>query len=645
MGPYQHGTQVPWYQLVESTIVYTMAPARAAVSHGACPRGLVLQSDNRMPAGESFNAKTSLLNYHYAQRFGYRYVHTDLRYGSGGHEPPNNAYGTFAWCKLRASLRALNVLRESQRSDGAPCAPPWSIFLDSDAYLLPSAGPLDEIVAASGDGAAEADIILAKFRAAGRHGSGVQRINSGVFLFRANEAAAEALARWDAARHNECKSWSTRWPWEQRCIQDLIYGPGDGGNPPARQHNGSEQFLLGRATVHMAPQTVFNTPEGRYAKHLWAHSRATAGRDAQADSELRTLGLGGNTTAVHAAHRAELGRRPSVACDPALPTTSEPQARESPRVSCDGSESSCRGFADRGSASSRVGDPRSAWPCAAHGAVAASFATVEYGPSITALAHSATGAGFPCLVSLRGTWPPASGPVRYVESGVELLPRAEWCNASRYGWRLTHLYKPRLWRLVLSQGLDMLYLDCDYRLVQSPVPALRGLGVDVVAGRDAGHFQTGHLNIGRVWLRATSGTRSLVATLENRTWGAWDQFLFNEELDWNTNASEISCCHGGSNKSLPCTHGKIVVASRDPCDERPAGRDPHGRCMLPRFENFTERRCNVGSFPRALGPPARSRYHWAWDPYGFNAITNHHRLAASKSPGRCTNGRNVCPPC
>ena len=64
-----------------------MAPARAAVSHGACPRGLVLQSDNRMPAGESFNAKTSLLNYHYAQRFGYRYVHTDLRYGSVCVEP------------------------------------------------------------------------------------------------------------------------------------------------------------------------------------------------------------------------------------------------------------------------------------------------------------------------------------------------------------------------------------------------------------------------------------------------------------------------------------------------------------------------------------------------------------------------------
>ena len=42
-----------------------------------------------------------------------------------------------------------------------------------------------------------------------------------------------------------------------------------------------------------------------------------------------------------------------------------------------------------------------------------------------------------------------------LEVRTDLLPRPMWCdyaNGTRYGWRLTHLLKVRLWQLVLAEG-------------------------------------------------------------------------------------------------------------------------------------------------------------------------------------------------
>ena len=37
-----------------------------------------------------------------------------------------------------------------------------------------------------------------------------------------------------------------------------------------------------------------------------------------------------------------------------------------------------------------------------------------------------------------------------------LLPRQQWCGDSRYGWRRSHLFRARMWRLVLAARLDLL---------------------------------------------------------------------------------------------------------------------------------------------------------------------------------------------
>ena len=300
------------------------------------------------------------------------------------------------------------------------------------------------------------------------------------------------------------------------------------------------------------------------------------------------------------------------------------------------------------------GETASASPCAAHQTVVASFATSEFNPSLAALSLSVTRAGFPCLVSLRGVWAPAAGCVRYLESGVELFPRAEWCDHNvsggdhrTYGWRLTHLFKPRLWRVVLNQGFNMLYLDANYRLLGDPSPAILALGYDVVGGRDVGIHQLGHINIGRLWLRATNGTRELARRVENRSWGSWDQFIFNEELDWNDNVSSIRCCHGGDSPHLPCTRSMLIDAGR------------------PSSARVSEHRCtpNKGAVPFAAWPPAQSRYRWShgvrrinrswvpqlgWEPQSYNqppSGTNVRGLHAAHYAGRCSGLANTCPTC
>ncbi len=51
------------------------------------------------------------------------------------------------------------------------------------------------------------------------------------------------------------------------------------------------------------------------------------------------------------------------------------------------------------------------------------------------------------------------------------------------------------------------------------------------------------LNIGLWWMRSTNATRLLARRAENRTWGGWDQFVVNEELQFNREVAGASCCH------------------------------------------------------------------------------------------------------
>ena len=154
-----------------------------------------------------------------------------------------------------------------------------------------------------------------------------------------------------------------------------------------------------------------------------------------------------------------------------------------------------------------------------------------------------------------------------------LLPRQQWCGDSRYGWRRSHLFRARMWRLVLAARLDLLAVDLDWYFISDPLPGLaaarenrarlgctghptgrpylecvarswatQGVAAEVVALHDGAQLKT--LNVGLMFVRATDATAALARRVENRTRGGWEQGVFNEELSWGLHAGrEVGCCH------------------------------------------------------------------------------------------------------
>ena len=91
----------------------------------------------------------------------------------------------------------------------------------------------------------------------------------------------------------------------------------------------------------------------------------------------------------------------------------------------------------------------------------------------------------------------------------------------------------------------MLLLDADRHLTADPIPMLlslaRAQGLDVVA-----QFldPRKYLNFGVSWTRASPHTSAVAQRLHNRSFRAWDQYLWNVEIG----AAELACCQ---HKQLP----------------------------------------------------------------------------------------------
>ena len=93
--------------------------------------------------------------------------------------------------------------------------------------------------------------------------------------------------------------------------------------------------------------------------------------------------------------------------------------------------------------------------CASDGTVIAAVASGIYVASLLNFAKSATIFGFQCIATVpydRAHVHELRSPDVYTLPipEPELLPRAQWCNSSLYGWRRTHLYKMHLWRVVIE---------------------------------------------------------------------------------------------------------------------------------------------------------------------------------------------------
>ena len=150
-------------------------------------------------------------------------------------------------------------------------------------------------------------------------------------------------------------------------------------------------------------------------------------------------------------------------------------------------------------------------------------ASQAYSAQLRGLADSAISVGFGCVaVAAMDPFAALLHPSIFELPAPpeRLLPRTKWCKewSAEYGWRRSGFYRSRMWRLVLESGYDLFAVDCDWRLLWSPVPHIHlrmPTAVDVVAFHDGP--QNKLLNVGLMWVRNTNVSRVLSVLAENRT--------------------------------------------------------------------------------------------------------------------------------
>ena len=113
----------------------------------------------------------------------------------------------------------------------------------------------------------------------------------------------------------------------------------------------------------------------------------------------------------------------------------------------------------------------------------------------------------------------------------------------------------------------------------------------------------------------------LVVRFQFHQRGAWDQLVFNEELNFGSRFEAVTCCH---TDMLLCLFNHSGTASRvrEPLLYRP-------RCWKP----------DDPRTPVAAPPPAGTRHRWPtpWQPTGFNNLH-----ISMRRLGRCTQPTAKC---
>ena len=314
--------------------------------------------------------------------------------------------------------------------------------------------------------------------------------------------------------------------------------------------------------------------------------------------------------------------------------------------------------------------------CANSGTVVGTVASASYIPALVALSQEAAMVGFPCtIVQTYEAFTTAKAKrvlrgqdLSYVRAlslpASPLLPRTIWCDANtashistqRHGWRVSHLYRARMWRAVLENGHHLLAVDLDWSFLDMRRVPLKPAGTilraleamrtvkdeppDIVALHDGPTRLL--LNVGCMLVRSTPGTVALAKRVENRTRGAWDQAIFNEELNF-ASEHKVSCCH--TEPGTPCDLGSFLRI-------RPTVHN-----MGHEVKTVQERRDVEGpeqcsdDQPASAQPPPRSTFEWSFrkpsDPIGrfsgkgWEPRSSFNELHGRR-PGRCTALGNVC---
>ena len=134
---------------------------------------------------------------------------------------------------------------------------------------------------------------------------------------------------------------------------------------------------------------------------------------------------------------------------------------------------------------------------------------------------------------------------------------------------------------MLARGYDVWMMDADLVFKKSSshtsfacVQEARRIGIDVFGQKDVKNkaeendpTKPAYMNFGRVWTRSTPGTIAMATRVYNRTFGAWDQFIWNQEMD----GAETRCCDlAWMNTFLkkPKTKGVKKEKPRQECEPR-----------------------------------------------------------------------------
>ncbi|UKZ11450.1 hypothetical protein EhVM1_000435 [Emiliania huxleyi virus M1] len=185
--------------------------------------------------------------------------------------------------------------------------------------------------------------------------------------------------------------------------------------------------------------------------------------------------------------------------------------------------------------------------CSANGTIVVTTSSSNYMLSLNNLVkHTTQNGQFNCIVVFYQDDSPllCNDYILPVKTSSTLLPDEFWCeilNKKLWGWARSQLYKTFALQYMLKQKYDVLLLDNDHAIVSDPIHQIitaRQRNVDIIAIGTDDKRNMGYLNFGLSWTRNTQSTRSVAERLHNRTFRAWDQYLWNSEID----ATDLSCC-------------------------------------------------------------------------------------------------------
>ena len=227
--------------------------------------------------GESYWAKTAILNSLYAKTHGYGFHYYHLsescptRRASLGRVHTQRRIAA-PWYKLYAALQTIRSAPQTSQT----CR--WGMVIDSDAVIrntdVPVEALFENISTQLGDaGWASRASAVFEFES----GDSPALLNTGVWLF--NYLRAEPLLlRWIHGAHDSCKGDSMAWPYEQGCLEKLLH---------VHSRGAVGIQTVGDVQVGLLRPNTMNQPHGWFVRHLWSDSVGGRLRDTVFDHLLR----------------------------------------------------------------------------------------------------------------------------------------------------------------------------------------------------------------------------------------------------------------------------------------------------------------------------------------------------------------------